>query len=339
MTNRKILFTDGEGPIVTNDFAFEVTSRIRIESRGKKMSGRELFSIVSAYDDYLVERRQKQYESGTTLALVLPFFLCHGITDDVMQEIAGHAALAFGVKEYVRQLQKDRFAIRIISTAYRPLWDVVGNILHIPSDHIAATSINIEQLFAQFPLRLLLPVVGGVEADIVANSTDARRTYLYERFHRFYWGDLPKIGFDIGRIVTVLGGKRKVTAAKQFAKDLGKTLADIVYVGDSITDVELFTAVNQAGGLSLAVNGNNYALEHAQVAVATQDMRLLRPLLDAWATGGHRAVISFIKSSASQRSPAHYAVIDTRDPSDFALLLAKHAYMRTMVRTDAAALG
>ena len=44
-------------------------------------------------------------------------------------------------------------------------------------------------------------------------------------------------------------------------------LEDVMYVGDSITDVEAFKLVRDNGGLTVSFNGNSYAVKNAEVAV------------------------------------------------------------------------
>ena len=90
----------------------------------------------------------------------------------------------------------------------------------------------------------------------------------------------------------VMGGRRKAEAARKFAAECGVTLADVVAVGDSITDAALLRAVEEEGGLALAFNANTYALPHATAAVASTTLLDLEPLLEAWAEGRRLAVQS-----------------------------------------------
>lgn len=334
MTNRRILFTDGEGPIVTNDFAYELMAGITIRGRGKRISGKELFTLISKYDDRLAEQKFPGYEAGNTLALIIPFFLYHGVTDAHLRKKAQRAKLANGVKEYVAKLKEDGWHIRIISTAYTHLWDSIGTHLGIHPDHIASTGIDLARLRKLFHLKILRRSIENLQKDLVLMSPPM----IHHRLHHFFWKELVDRGLHPIRMITVIGGKQKILAAEKFAKELGVSLRRVVYVGDSITDAELFSAVARAGGLTIAVNGNRYALEKAHTAVATLDMRTLYPLLSIWATGRHDAVASFIKNKRNHMG-AHYAYVDVNNRPAFARLVAKHARMRTMVRADAAALG
>ena len=67
--------TDLEGPWVTNDHAYEVAKLLNEFGREKDF-GEKLFEILSAYDDYLYfTEKRKNYNPGSTLALIAPFLL------------------------------------------------------------------------------------------------------------------------------------------------------------------------------------------------------------------------------------------------------------------------
>ncbi|HUD19386.1 MAG TPA: HAD hydrolase family protein [Patescibacteria group bacterium] len=349
MNTRKVLFTDGEGPIVTNDFALDVTSTI----------DKNLFLLLSAYDDYLSVHGPDEYQAGDTLALIIPLFISHGVTDAKMKKIAQHARLTPGVVQCVRKLRHDEWNIRIISTAYTYLWETVGAHLNIPHMDIASTDLQLDKLHRQFSTKKIMNVITETEKDIKSMTPSCLRMlnsegtnsstidlfmnnesciFLRKRLDRFFWKDLPDAGLEILSAIHVIGGKRKVEAAERFARQLKVTLKDVIYIGDSITDVELFQAINRAGGLSIAINGNHYALEAAKVAVSTPNMEFLIPLLNAWIKGGNDAVSSFIQKQ-SKHSDAHFVRVNPQNKSLFNSLVARHTKMRKIIRADAAVLG
>lgn len=120
-------------------------------------------------------------------------------------------------------------------------------------------------------------------------------------------------------------------AAGDFARRKGCTLADVVAVGDSITDAAMLQAVHRAGGLAIAFNANQYALSHASVGLASTDLRELRPVLTIWREGGREAVKSVL---AGQTNPAWLG-----GGGEFDEVLALHMKMRRLVRNAAAELG
>jgi len=70
--------------------------------------------------------------------------------------------------------------------------------------------------------------------------------------------------------VAPVGGEQKAEAIRDIAKRLGMDLCNVMYVGDSITDVEAFKLVRANGGLTVSFNGNNYAVKNADVAVLSE---------------------------------------------------------------------
>ena len=64
--NDKFYVTDCEGPLSINDNAYEISDFFIPE-------GGHFFSILSNYDDMLVEENTEGYLAGSTLKLILPF--------------------------------------------------------------------------------------------------------------------------------------------------------------------------------------------------------------------------------------------------------------------------
>lgn len=330
---RNTLFTDGEGPLVYKDLAFDLAGRMRIRD-GNESSGRKFFEVLSLYDDFLTEHGRPGYQAGDTLALIVPHLLCHHICDHDIEEEAHEARMVAGVPEYIFRMQHDAWDIRVISTAYRPMWNFVGASLRIPKEEIACTDMSLDLIRTQVDLSRMRVLVTEAEAR-VADS----RVGFFDDLDELYWKNLPAIGYEPLEVVSVMGGRRKVDAAHRFTKDLGVSLSDVVYIGDSITDDALLSEVKNAGGLAIAVNGNEYALRNAMVAVATTDMRHFLPLLDAWQQSGYDGVQTFVQSSGHSKDGVHYALVNRENEPSFRKLLKIHKEYRSRVRGAAALLG
>lgn len=357
----KILFTDGEGPIVFKDLAADIMD--------KTVPG--LFPILSLYDDFLAEIERDGYQAGDTLALVVPHLLLHGVTDKDVADEARDAKVCLGVEDYIAGLKRDGWVTRIISTAYSQLWELVGGYLGIPMTDIACTTLDLEALRNRFGSVefnngvqaaekniLSFAPLGKEAADEVENGRsvvevfdkDEKFSPLRGVLDQLYWYDLPKIGYKVLEEVRVMGGQRKVEAANGFARDLGVKLSDIAYVGDSITDDAVHKHLKAEGGLPIAINGNEYALRNARVAVATTDMRGLRPILDAWQRNGfdgvqRRAGESAISFGSKEGGRQHietqndYQIVDFGDLKKRTELIAVHKEFRIKVRGAAARFG
>lgn len=354
----KVLFTDGEGPLVFKDLAADMTE--------KAIPG--LFPILSFYDDYLTEIGTEGYQAGDTLALVVPHLLLHGVTDEDIAEEAKGTKVCLGVEDYIGGLKKDGWNVRVISTAYSQMWKLVGGYLDIPMQHIACTTLDLKELRKRFGSASFFNNVQEAENRILAQSLladDAMQEVekgksvvevlgemskfspLRETLDGFYWQTLKETGYQALEVVQVMGGKRKIEAAQRFAQDISVHLSDVAYVGDSITDDAMHQRLSKEGGLPIAINGNHYAIRNARVAVATRDMRDLRPLLDAWQQGGFHEVtkfienqsISFTRSKEGAPVPLEekYALVNPSNQEEFQRILTIHKQSRRNVRGTATA--
>ena len=367
---RPVLFTDGEGPIVFKDLAQDSMGRINFEHGGKVVRGKEFFAVLSFYDDYLAEVGTAGYQAGDTLALVAPHFLAHGITDEDIAEEAKDAKVCVGVEEYITALKRDDWDIRITSTAYSQMWELIGNYLNIPMEHIACTKLDLANLRNHFGSESFYRSIRNAEKQIISQMPQAKEAMaevdrgksivevlgndgefapIRQTLDQFYWQDLPRLGYQTLEVVKVMGGRRKIEAAQRFARELNTPLSDIAYVGDSITDDALHAHLSQERGLPIAVNGNRYALRNARVAVATRDMRALRPVLDSWNLGGFEQVINFVNEShgvltfgkerqgvADEKGP-RYHLLDASKEEAFQEVLKIHGEYRSIVRGEATA--
>jgi energy-converting hydrogenase A subunit R len=86
---------------------------------------------------------------------------------------------------------------------------------------------------------------------------------------------------------------------------LDAKIADTMYIGDSITDVEAFKLVRQFGGLAVSFNGNSYAVRNADVAVMADGNLVTAVLADRFTRLGKEQalkVLAYWVKSAVQES-------------------------------------
>jgi energy-converting hydrogenase A subunit R len=70
----------------------------------------------------------------------------------------------------------------------------------------------------------------------------------------------------------------------------------VMYVGDSITDVEAFKIVRANGGLTVSFNGNSYAVSIAEVAVLSESNLATAALADLFCRFGKEKTLSALQS-------------------------------------------
>jgi energy-converting hydrogenase A subunit R len=114
----------------------------------------------------------------------------------------------------------------------------------------------------------------------------------------------------------------------------------VVVVGDSITDARMLEAVNNAGGLAIAFNANEYALPFATMGLASTNIGDLKPILDAWPEGGKEAVERMViekERGGGKGDRENFHWLERR--KDFEEPLKIHKRIRRSVREEAGKLG
>jgi energy-converting hydrogenase A subunit R len=140
--------------------------------------------------------------------------------------------------------------------------------------------------------------------------------------------------------VQPVGGQRKVEALRHFADAQKQPFPNWVVVGDSITDFKMLQAIDQAGGLAIAFNANEYALPYATIGLASTHLDDLRPVLETWKKGRRPAVEKLVREKEKAGG--------SNDRGNFQWLagiksiaapLEVHKRIRRVVREEAAKLG
>ena len=120
---------------------------------------------------------------------------------------------------------------------------------------------------------------------------------VIQRLDEIFWSEIPKmfVGKFLTDVVTV-GGEQKAEAIRDVVKRLGTELADVMYVGDSITDVEAFKLVRANGGLTVSFNGNSYAVKNAEVAVLSESNLVTAVIADLFCKLGKKQTLKVLSS-------------------------------------------
>jgi energy-converting hydrogenase A subunit R len=103
------------------------------------------------------------------------------------------------------------------------------------------------------------------------------------------------------REVQPIGGPEKARALSEISERTGISLAQTIYVGDSITDVEALALIRQAGGLAVAFNGNRYALRAAELGCISSDALILAEIAEAFQASPARLRLDRTASPANGR--------------------------------------
>jgi energy-converting hydrogenase A subunit R len=106
-----------------------------------------------------------------------------------------------------------------------------------------------------------------------------------------FWETLPDLSvYSVVEEVRPVGGPEKANSIVRAADVEKVPPSEVVYVGDSITDVEAFRMVRREGGLAVSFNGNRWAVEEADIAIISPNADPLLPLVNAFLEGGWAGV-------------------------------------------------
>ncbi|MDR1993726.1 MAG: HAD hydrolase family protein [Nitrososphaerota archaeon] len=271
----KIIISDCEGPISKNDNAYELSAHFI-------PNGEALFVNISCYDDILADVFHKPgYAAGSTLRLILPFFKAYDITDEQIDEFCTQNICVIPhIADALSSICVDA-KVFIVSTSYEHYIKALCKVLNFPYENTYCTKVNLykytvsleeknrlrnmAQEIAQMP-RIKIPPTAVSFADF--STLDQA---IIRRLDEIFWSELPKM--NAGKLLTdvvTIGGPQKADAICDVVKRLGVPLSNVMYVGDSITDVEAFKLVSESGGLAVSFNGNGYAVKNAAVAVLSE---------------------------------------------------------------------
>jgi energy-converting hydrogenase A subunit R len=322
---------DLEGPLATQDNAYELMKLFP--------EGGRIFEVVSRYDDLLTLVARFDYEPGDTLALIAPFLVCHDIKENDISALARKATLTAGAVSLISRLSAQGWKTFCISTSYEQYAKRVAHRLGIFSQNVASTSFPLDR-FSKELSKEDFSFLETLEKDIL-NRHPIDDNWIKKRLDLFYWKELPKT--NLGRLVQQVqpvGGQRKVEALRHFADAQKQPFPNWVVVGDSITDFKMLQAVDQAGGLAIAFNANEYALPYATMGLASTHLDDLRPVLEAWEKGKRATVEKLVREKekaggSGDRGYFHWLA----GIKSIAAPLKVHKRIRRVVREEAAKLG
>lgn len=287
--------TDLEGPFTRDDNAFDLAGYFIPK-------GSDFFTKISAYDDYLADIAKKPgYNAGNTLKLIVPFLIAYGADSKEMKKFSSeHIHMLLGSKETLQYIQKIMRAF-IISTSYKPYVSAVCDVTGFPLDNCYCTELNIggykidkEEvgILKRYVEEInKLPEIVLLDRAKSKNDLSDNTKKTIGRLDEIFWEKLPSM--EAGRVIeniVPIGGKEKAKAIEESLGITGNDLKEVVYFGDSITDVEAFQLVNRGSGLTISINGNKYAVKNASVGCMTYNTIIISVLADIFKNAGTEEV-------------------------------------------------
>ncbi|MEM3458459.1 MAG: HAD hydrolase family protein [Candidatus Bathyarchaeia archaeon] len=298
---KRVFVSDCEGPISKNDNAFELTAHFVPD-------GDKLFTVISKYDDVLADVLKKShYKAGDTLKLILPFLKAYDVTDSKMREFsAQNLILISNVKATLQHVKKIAYTF-IVSTSYEHYMKALCKAIAFPYESTYCTKLNIDKYHIteeeKAKLKKLAKEIAKMPLMAIPKNAKSLEDFSEQdqetirRLDEIFWTEMASMGS--GKIldeVNPVGGSEKAEAINDVAQKVGVALADVMYVGDSITDVEAFRLVREHGGLAVSFNGNQYAVKNAEIAVLSENSIVTTVIADAFATFGKEQTIRLVEN-------------------------------------------
>ena len=236
-----------------------------------------------------------------------------------------HIQLVQGASGAYRFLHGQGFPIFEISASYRPFAEAVGKKLGFNTKHIFCTELDLDRYTLSAPetaelLRwqqeitaapaIELPPEAASPEDLPAAVQDALQVC-----DRIFGERLPEL--EIGalcREIKPVGGPEKARALEESLSRTGLTMKEMIYVGDSSTDVQAFAAVRAGGGLAVSFNGNHDAVQAAEVSIIADNawpVALIASIFRLWGKEGVLELATKGSAEAGRYLVLPEEVIDT----------------------------
>ena len=276
----KSFITDCEGPLTLNDNAFELAANF-IEDGG------ELFKILSLYDDYLVDVVKKEnYKAGNTLKLILPFFVVENLKNNDMVEFSQNNIYSVRDSKFLLNYLKEAMNTYIVSTSYGQYIEAVSNYMEVPFENTFYTNVDVDALELSVEET---EKIKEFKKSILENPTD------YELFDDIFFKQITQMGiYDKIKEIEVVGGQGKELAIDEIIERDGIDVNEILYIGDSITDVEPLEFARNNNGVSISFNGNEYPLNVAEIAIVSPSAIATAVIANVYADHDKDKVLEFI---------------------------------------------
>jgi energy-converting hydrogenase A subunit R len=295
----RLIDLDCEGPITKNDNALELSEHFIPQ-------GGHFFAVISRYDDFLAEVVKREgYRAGNTLKLILPFLKAYGATNQKMRDYsAGNLLLIPGADQTLEEI-RSLMPCFIISTSYEQYINALCDRLDFPKDSVYCTRLDLDgyEIFqedteklrkiAQEIIKMPMPEFSGIEEE-KDMGREARN--VIDRLDEIFGQVIPPM--KCGKIleeINPIGGHQKAKAVMDSLSKVGSELSGVMYVGDSITDVQALELVRENGGIAISFNGNRYALKSAQVACISEHTFPLLILAQAFRGEGREGVLRLVR--------------------------------------------
>ena len=175
----------------------------------------------------------------------------------------------------------------IVSTSYQQYIHALCDSTGFPYENTYSTQLDIDKYTLSSKEKIRLT---EIRREIIDNPE-------FENLDKIFWDEIPKM--RIGRImedVNPIGGEGKKNALKDIINKFQFNASDLVYVGDSITDLQPLKFAYESGGLAISFNGNEYAVKESEIVIMADNTLMISIITDLFNKSGKNGVLEFINA-------------------------------------------
>lgn len=301
----KVVVLDNEGPESKNDNAQESTVAFAEECGLGEKIGIEFFRRISNIDDIWGDfhkiKKDPTYSSGHTLKVILPFLKAMGATSVKLYKFARKSLLVVPNIDKVLKNLKRKYNVWMISTSYD--WFIVAFCDETGFDYARVYCTKVDK-FDEIPisegetilLRHFIEEVANmpvIEYDQKTGEVIPEHQKYYDRITNFIWETVYNMPVgEFLRNVHPVGQTQKREALEKICKKLRVPLENVMYVGDSQTDVQCVEFL-KGKGLSMMFNGKGKVFQISDIMYIGEDARAIEEVADRFFKIGRSATIEY----------------------------------------------
>ena len=205
---------------------------------------------------------ESQVTAGSTLKLILPFFKAYGVTDKQAEAFSENNIVLIANSRNTLHHVRTIAEAFICSTSYQHYIKALCKAIEFPYKNTYCTKVNLDKCAItpkeKDQLRKITQEIAQMHPIEIPKAATTIKDFsqsdqvVIQRLDEIFWSEIPKmfVGKFLLDVVTV-GGEQKAEAIRDVVKRLVADLSDVLYVGDSITDVEAFKLVRDQRRLNI----------------------------------------------------------------------------------------
>jgi len=205
------------------------------------------------------------------LKLILPFLKAYGATNQNMKDFSQENVLLIPGARATLGLLQFIMPTYIVSTSYEPYIRALCDLTNFSFNQCYCTRLDLDshplgnadqEKLRQFRLSIV-------------DDPD------FDNLERIFWEELPEMEiYSLVEEVDPVGGEAKKEAVLDIMGKRSFQASDLMYVGDSITDVQPLNFAKENGGIALSFNGNEFALDNASIAAISDNTVITSVIAD-----------------------------------------------------------